>query len=119
MGDQDQSVFYRLPRSVVRIEGTVTTTTDASGTVSATGAGEASLATEADCDSRYELVLEDEWWKEREFSLKLASDERLLGAGESSTGLGGKVLEAGVRLAALGVKLAPLLLPLLAKEPEP
>jgi hypothetical protein len=117
MGDQDQTVYYRLPRSVVRIEGTVTVATGASGASVATQTGEASLATEADPDARYELLLEDEWWKEREFSLKLASDERLLGAGDTTTGLGAEVVGAGVRIATLALKLAPAFL--LAEEPEP
>jgi hypothetical protein len=115
MTDDVQTVQYALPLTVVKIEGTVTVSTAASGEKVPVRTSQVSVATEADLDATRVLELRGNWWKEREFDLKLAPDGRLTGAGDSSTGFGAQVVATGLRVAALAARVVPAFL---ARAPE-
>lgn len=117
----DQKVRYALPLTIVRIDGTVTVSTTASGEKQPVRTSEVSLGVQADPHNVRDLLLTRDWAKKHEFEVKLAPDERLSGASASSTGLGAQVVAAGLRIATLAVKLAPAVLvaaPEGALEPE-
>ena len=104
MSNNAQTVRYALPVTVVRVDGTVTVSTAASGEKVPMRTSEVTLATEADRDAMHELELREEWGRERDFDLKLASDERLAGASEASTGFGTEIVATGLRVAAFAAK---------------
>lgn len=105
-----QKVQYALPLTVVKIEGTVTVSTAATGEKVPVRTSLVSVATEADRNAEFEFELQGSWWKQREFELKLASDGRLAGAADSSTGFGAEIVATGLRVAALAAKVVPLFL---------
>lgn len=111
-------VRYRLPRSVVRVTGTVTIETSDSGEPVVKRATDVSLGTEAEPSNARYLEVPEEWGTDREFDVKLTDDERLSSAEGSSKGVGAKVIEAGIRAATMAVKLAPAIAALLEQAPD-
>jgi hypothetical protein len=103
----DLRLWYALPLTVVKIDGTVTVSTADSGEKVPVRTSDVSVAVQADTDNLRELVVKERWGEKHEFEVKLAQDERLAGAMSSSTGLGAQILAAGLRLATLAAKVVP------------
>ena len=98
---------YLEARTVVRIEGTVTIDTDASGERVAERASEIAVAVEADHEGgACSLEIDPRWWKDQETELTLADDGRLSGTSHSAKGLGAQVVGAAANAVALAGKVA-------------
>lgn len=112
MEDASQILHYRLARTVVTIDGTVTIDTAPTGERVAVRSSQVAIGTEADPDEAYrqEVVLEERWWRERSFDLELAPDERLAGATDTTTGLGAEIAGAAISVATLAARAAPAVL---------
>ncbi|MDA0161309.1 hypothetical protein OM076_13610 [Solirubrobacter ginsenosidimutans] len=107
MGKDEQPLLYWLPRSVVRITGSVTVEVSDTGKPVPKRTSDVSIATEAEFGDPLRLTLKERLGAEREFDLRFTADQRLSGATSSSTGVGAKVIEAGVRAVSLVAKLLP------------
>jgi hypothetical protein len=102
---------YQLARTVVRIAGTISIDTTKSGAREATRTNTVTLDVEADYPSGPQrLVVPNDWWHDRKLSLSWAADGRLSGASHEATGVGGKLLGAGLTIATTALKLAALAL---------
>jgi hypothetical protein len=97
------SVNYRLARTVVKIDGTVSTGTAVDGGPETTWAAQVTIGCEADpaAEAQRTVSLDGHLDDQRKFELQLAADGRLSGGTESSSGVG--VALAGVAVTAATV----------------
>ncbi len=111
----DQTVDYRLARTVVTITGVVTIRTADDLTEVREHVSDIAVAAGADPapSALLSLVIEKRerhwWWpfgQDRDFDITLAPDERLSAVGVTTTGVGAQILEAGVKVVAFVVSTA-------------
>lgn len=94
MSERDSSVTYHLPRTAVKISGTVTEKTDLrTGERVSVATSEISLATEADPASYYRIDLEGSKLVKSSFALELREDGRLVSTEAKSVGQLGQVIK--------------------------
>jgi hypothetical protein len=94
-------VHYRLARTVVKIDGTVATQSKASGAPSPTVTSAVSISVDAEPGSKGLRTVDLDGGRSASASLNisLAPDGRLVGAGDTATGIGGELLSATVSVA--------------------
>lgn len=103
---------------MVSITGTVTITTDANGVKTPSRSADVSVSAQADPNHRWDVkLLEKHFGRDKQFDLKFADDERLIGNSYTSTGVGAKLVSAGLRVGTLALSLAPAAAALLDKKP--
>ncbi|MFL5911275.1 MAG: hypothetical protein ACJ768_11965 [Gaiellaceae bacterium] len=100
--DLPKGLHYRLPRSTLVIAGSVTHSHDPLTKEERFEAtSDITLGVEADAEDDvglYTVDLSDDGWHDREIDLRLAPDGRLVGSSTTTTGVGGQIVEAGIRL---------------------
>jgi hypothetical protein len=76
-----------------------------------------STVTAAEPGPPHTLRLSEHLWSDREFDLKFTDDGRMSSASNTSTGIGAKVIEAGVKTAVLAARVLPMIAKVIEDEP--
>jgi len=101
--DENCTVRYFAARTVVNVSGVVSEKTwDADiGKSDTEWLSQVALGTQRDPGVSFDLSMDRDLFHDRKFDLRLAPDQRLIGASAETTGLGYEIIAAGMSIAAL------------------
>jgi hypothetical protein len=111
--DSSLALRYRLPRSVIVVDGHITTRKDPATLAehhSAVADVAVQVQADPDPDATASLSLERDFWKSRDLEIGLTPDGRLHTLSTTTTGAGGAVVSGVVRLGTFAASLATTLL---------
>ena len=98
-------LHYRPARTVIRFDGTVTTTPRFGEAPAIERSSTAAISAEADPDTELTVTVDESWRKDQQFQLDLAVDQRLAGATHDSTGVGAQLIGAALSIVAVAAKV--------------